>query len=207
MTLHVIEHPIASKILTDLRDERTQSSRFRELGKQLSYFLIIEATRSLRTKVKKIRTPLADYDGIDIDQSIVVIPILRAGLSMLQPAVELLQDVSIGYIGMERDETTAIARTYYCKLPKIEGRFVIVIDPMLATGHSAELALNAILEKNPAHVAMVSMLASPEGVRYLENSFPEIPIFTAAIDERLDDHKFIFPGLGDFGDRAYDTNL
>jgi uracil phosphoribosyltransferase len=206
MTLYVVEHPLVSKILTDLRDETTRASRFRELGKQLAYFLLIEATRGLKVKAKSIRTPLADFDGTELDQSVVVVPILRAGLSLLQPAVEILQDVSVGYIGMERDETTAETRTYYCKLPNLDGKFVIVIDPMLATGRSAELALEAVSKQNPDAVVMVSILASPEGVRHLENMFPSVPIFTAAIDERLDDSKFIVPGLGDFGDRAYDTD-
>ncbi|MDR2779342.1 MAG: uracil phosphoribosyltransferase [Puniceicoccales bacterium] len=206
MTLHVLGHPLANKILTDLRDKNTPAARFRELGKQLTYFLLIEATRGLKTKLKNVKTPLADFDGTDLDQSIVVVPILRAGLLMLQPAIDILQDVSIGYIGMERDETTALARKYYCKLPDLKDKFVIVIDPMLATGHSAELALETVSQQNPNDVVMVSMIASPEGIRHLENLFPDIPIYTAAVDERLDEHKFIFPGLGDFGDRAYDTN-
>ncbi|MDR2777136.1 MAG: uracil phosphoribosyltransferase [Puniceicoccales bacterium] len=206
MTLHVLGHPLANKILTDLRDKNTPATRFRELGKQLTYFLVIEATRRLKTKPKNIETPLANFDGTDLGQSIVVVPILRAGLIMLQPAIDILQDVSIGYIGMKRDETTALARTYYCKLPNLNGKFVVVIDPMLATGHSAELALETVLQQNPNGVVMVSMIAAPEGVRHLENLFPNIPIYTAAVDERLDERKFIFPGLGDFGDRAYDTN-
>jgi uracil phosphoribosyltransferase len=206
MTLHVLGHPLANKILTDLRDKNTPAARFRELGKQLTYFLLIEATRGLKTKLKNIETPLADFDGADLGQSIVVVPILRAGLIMLQPAIDILQDVSIGYIGMERDETTALARTYYCKLPNLNDKFVVVIDPMLATGHSAELALETVLQQNPSNVVMVSIIAAPEGIRHLENLFPDIPIYTAAVDERLDERKFIFPGLGDFGDRAYDTN-
>ncbi|MDR1433262.1 MAG: uracil phosphoribosyltransferase [Puniceicoccales bacterium] len=206
MALHIVEHPLASKILTDLRDETTGASRFRELGKQLTYFLIIEATRNLKTKPKNIRTPLADFDGADLGQSIVVVPILRAGLTMLQPALELLQDVSIGYIGMERDETSATARTYYCKLPRLRDKFVIVLDPMLATGNSAELALEAVMEQEPASAVMVSMIAAPEGIRRLENSFTNVPIYAAAVDERLDERRFIFPGFGDFGDRAYGTN-
>ncbi|MDR2737358.1 MAG: uracil phosphoribosyltransferase [Puniceicoccales bacterium] len=206
MVLNVVEHPLVSKILTDLRDETTHVSRFRELGRQLAYFLLIEATRGLKTKGKAIRTPLADFDGCDLAQSTVVVPILRAGLSMLQPAIDILQNVSVGYIGVERDETTAETRTYYCKLPDMEGKFVVVMDPMLATGHSAELALEEIIKRKPDKVVLVSVLASPEGIRHLENSFAEVPIFTAAIDERLDDSKFIVPGLGDFGDRAYNTN-
>jgi uracil phosphoribosyltransferase len=206
MTLHIVEHPLVSKILTDLRDENTQASRFRELGKQLTYFLLIEATREVKTRHRLIRTPLAEFDGTDLGESIVVVPILRSGLTMLQPAVEMLQDISVGYIGMERDETTAVANTYYCKLPDLQGKFVIIIDPMLATGHSAELALEAVTKQKPNKVVLVSMVVSPEGVRHLENLFTDVPIFTAAIDERLNSSKFIVPGLGDFGDRAYGTN-
>ena len=206
MVLHVIQHPLADKILTDLRDVGTGVSRFRELGKQLTYFLLVKATRTLKTKVKTVQTPLTSFDGSDIAQSVVIVPILRAGLSMLQPAMDLLQETAVGYIGLERDETTAIAGEYYCKLPDLKGKFVIIIDPMLATGHSAELALEKVLAHQPDEVVMVSMLASPEGVRHLENLFPEVPIFTAAVDERLDDNRYIFPGLGDFGDRAFGTN-
>ncbi|MDR3143959.1 MAG: uracil phosphoribosyltransferase [Puniceicoccales bacterium] len=206
MALHVVEHPLVSKILTDLRDENTPASRFRELGRQLSYFLLIEASRGLRTKPRAIRTPLADFDGTDLGQSIVVVPILRSGLLMLQPAMDILQDISIGYIGLERDETLAARTAYYCKLPDLKDKFVVVIDPMLATGRSAELALESVSKRKPDAVVMVSILASPEGIRLLENSFPNIPIYTAAVDERLNDSKFIVPGLGDFGDRAYNTN-
>jgi uracil phosphoribosyltransferase len=206
MALHVIEHPMVGKILTDLRDENTSAVRFRDLAKQLTYFLLIEATKELRTRQRTVKTPLATFDGVDLDQSVVLIPILRAGLTMLQPAMEILQDVSVGYMGMERDETTATANTYYCKLPPLGGKFVVVIDPMLATGHTAELALEAIMQHSPDRVVMVSMVAAPEGIRRLENSFTGVPIFTAAVDERLDQRKFIVPGLGDFGDRAYGTN-
>jgi uracil phosphoribosyltransferase len=125
---------------------------------------------------------------------------------MLKPAIDILQDVSIRYIGMERDETTAIARTDYCKLPSLKDRFVVVIHPMLATGHSAEFAWEAVLKREPGNVVMISMIASPEGIRHWEILFTDVPICTAAVDERLDEHKFIFPGLEDFGDRAYDTN-
>lgn len=190
----------------DLRDKNTPATRFRELGKQLTYFLLIEATRGLKTKPKNIETPRANFDDTDLGQSLVVVPILGAGLIMLQPAIDILQDVSIRYIGMERDETTALARTYCCKLPNLNNKFVVVVDPMLATGSLAELALETVLQQNPSDVVMVSIIAAPEGVRHLENLFPDIPIYTAAVDERLDEHKFVFPGLEDFGNRAYDTN-
>ncbi|MDR1401647.1 MAG: uracil phosphoribosyltransferase [Puniceicoccales bacterium] len=204
MALHLVEHPLAGKILTDLRDETTQTSQFRELGKRLAYLLLMEATRGLQTKQKKVKTPLASFNGTDLGQSIVVVPILRAGLAMLQPAVEMLQNVSIGYIGMERD-AAATARTYYCKLPNLKGKFVILLDPIIATGQSAEQALEMIAKQEPDGVVMVSMVVSPDGIRRLENSFPRIPIYAVAMDERLDEHKFVVPGLGDFGDRAYGT--
>jgi uracil phosphoribosyltransferase len=206
MTLHVLGHPPANKILTDLREKNTPVARFRELGKQLTYFLLIEATRGLKTKLKNIKTPLADFDDKDLDQSIIVVLILRAGLLMLQPVIDTLQDVARGYIGMECDETTALARTYYCKLRTLKSKFAVVIDPTLATGHSVELALEAVIQQNPDNVVMISMIVSSEGIRHLQNLFPDIPIYTAAVDERRDEHKLIFPGLGDFGDRTDDTN-
>ena len=205
MSLNIVKHPLVDKILTDLRDENTQDSRFRILGKQVTYFLLIEATKNLATKPRRIRTPLSDFDGIDLAQSIVIVPILRSGLAMLEPAIDLFQDASVGYIGLERNEKTAVAGTYYCKFPVMKDKFVMIVDPMLATGHSAELAIEAVLKTGPAHVVMVSIVAAPEGVKHLEKVYPNVPIYAAAIDEKLNDKKFIVPGLGDFGDRAYGT--
>ena len=205
MSLHVITHPIAQHFLTELRKKDTGSARFREVCKHLTTFLIAEATKSLKTKIVKVETPTALCSSTQLDEGIVIVPILRAGLCMLQAAMDLIPDVSVGYIGMQRDETTAIATSYYRKLPKLENKSVLILDPMMATGNSAEKAINYVLEKNPSRIAMVSIISAPEGVRRLENLFPEIPIYTVSVDERIDNRRFIIPGLGDFGDRAFDT--
>lgn len=203
MTLHVLEHPLVNKILTDLRDVTTPPTRFRELVHQLTYFLLIEATRPLNVKRKTIITPLTDFDGMDISDTIVAVPVLRAGMTMLSPAMEMLPNVTLGYIGVEGDLTTATARKFSHNLPEIAQKWVIVLDPMLATGESAEYALTEIFRKQPQHVAVLSVIASPEGVRRLENLFTDVPLFTGAIDERLDNGQFIVPGLGEFEERAF----
>lgn len=205
MSLNIITHPIAQHLLTELRKKETTAAQFREICKHLTTFLIAEATKSLKTKTIRIETPTAICDSTQLDDSTVIVPILRAGLCMLQTAIDLIPDVSIGYIGMHHDETSAIATSYYCKLPNLENKSVLILDPMLATGCSAEQAINYVLEKKPSNISMVSIICAPEGARRLENLFPEIPIFTVSVDERIDNRKFIIPGLGDFGDRAFDT--
>ena len=203
MTLHVLEHPLVHKILTDLRDITTPPTRFRELVHQLTYFLLIEATRPLNVKHKTIITPLTDFDGMDISDTIVAVPVLRAGMTMLSPAMEMLPNVTLGYISVEGDLTTSTARKFSHNLPEIAQKWVIVLDPMLATGESAEYALTEIFRQQPQHVAVLSVIASPEGVRRLENLFTDVPLFTGAIDERLDNGQFIVPGLGEFEKRAF----
>jgi uracil phosphoribosyltransferase len=140
-----------------------------------------------------------------LDQSLAVVPVLRAGLGMLEPAVELFPEVAVGYIGLERHEDTAIAKSYYCKLPDLRGKYTLCLDPMLATGGSASQALNLIKEKGADTCVMVCVVAAPEGVAKLEADHPSIRIITAGLDEGLNDRKYIVPGLGDFGDRLYAT--
>jgi uracil phosphoribosyltransferase len=134
-----------------------------------------------------------------------IVPVLRAGLGMVEPFLGLFPDVSVGYVGLERDHATAIARSYYCKLPPLDGRRVLVIDPMLATGGSAAQALDVVKSAGGADVALVCIVAAPEGVAFVEQRHPIVPIFTAALDRELNARKYILPGLGDFGDRLYGT--
>lgn len=205
MPLHVVDHPIVAHITTLLRDKATEPPRFRSLCSQISHFLIMEATRNLGRKSVEVETPIEACKGELLARSLVVVPILRAGLAMLQPALDIFSGVSVGYVGLERDETTAEARTYYCKLPELGGRDVLILDPMLATGGSARKALDQVSEQNPASVVMVSIVAAPEGVEYLSEAYPELSIYTAALDKRLNTQKYIVPGLGDFGDRLFGT--
>ncbi|MDA8528129.1 uracil phosphoribosyltransferase [Opitutaceae bacterium] len=202
---HVLQHPLASHVLTHLRDRTTKPATFRTLSHQIGLQLALEATKDLPTKEVAIETPLESMQAPVLAQSLVVVPILRAGLGMLQPYTDLFPSVSVGYVGMERDHDTAEARSYYCKLPPLEGRRVLCVDPMLATGGSAIQALNAIKEAGATDLRLVTIVSSPEGVAALESAHPDVPLVTAAIDRELNAQSYIMPGLGDFGDRLYGT--
>lgn len=205
MPLHVLQHPLASHVMTHLRDKTTRPATFRTLAYQIGQLLAIEATGDLATKDKAIETPLEPITGQVLARSLVVVPILRAGLGMMQPFLDMFPDVSVGYIGLERDHTTAVARSYYCKLPPLANTRVIVVDPMLATGGSAAQALTVVKQAGAKEVSFVCIVSSPEGVKTVQSAHPDVTIFTAALDRGLNDHKYILPGLGDFGDRLYGT--
>lgn len=204
--LTVLDHPLAAHVITHLRDRTTKPATFRTLSYQISLLLAIEATRRLGTEAKAIETPLEPVTGRVLGpEPLVVVPILRAGLGMVQPFVDLFPNVSVGYIGLERDHETAVARSYYCKLPPLAGRQVFLVDPMLATGGSAAKAIEVVQSHGATDIGLVSIVSSPEGVAEVQGHFPNIPIFTAALDRELDARKYILPGLGDFGDRLYGT--
>lgn len=203
--LTVLNHPLADHALTHLRDRTTKPAAFRALAHQVGLMLALEATRDLPTKPHAVNTPLEPHTGKLLSQPLVVVPILRAGLGMVQPYLDLFPDVSVGYVGLERDHDTARARSYYCKLPPLEGKRVICVDPMLATGGSAAMALDLLRQSGAKDLSLVVIVASPEGVATVEKSHPEVPIFTAALDRELNDKKYILPGLGDFGDRLFGT--
>jgi uracil phosphoribosyltransferase len=204
--IQLLQHPLAAHILTHLRDRTTKPATFRTLSYQLSLLLAIDATRDLATEEKAIETPLEPTTGrVLAHQPLVVVPILRAGLSMLQPFLDVFPDVSVGYIGLERHHETAEAHSYYCKLPQLKDRQVVVIDPMLATGGSAVQAFNQVKEHGGVAAKFVCIVASPEGVAAMEKAHPDVAIHTAALDRALDAKKYIRPGLGDFGDRLYAT--
>lgn len=206
MSLHVLDHPLAAHIITHLRDKTTKPATFRTLAYQISMLLAIEATSDIETETKEIETPLERMTGrVLAHETLVVIPILRAGLGMVQPFSDIFPDVSVGYIGLERDHETAIARSYYCKLPPMHKRHVFIVDPMLATGGSAVQALNIVKQQGGVDPTLVCIVAAPEGVAEVEKHHPETPIHTAALDRELNARKYILPGLGDFGDRLYGT--
>lgn len=206
MPLHVLDHPLAAHLITHLRDRTTKPATFRTLAYHLSLLLAIEATRDLETEEKAIETPLeAIASRVLARQPLVVVPILRAGLGMVQPFTDFFPDVSVGYVGLERDHETARARSYYCKLPPLRGRHAIVVDPMLATGGSAVQALSVVKEQGPVDVRLICIVAAPEGVAEVEHHHPGTVIHTAALDRALNAQKYILPGLGDFGDRLYGT--
>ncbi len=205
MSLQIIQHPASVHYINKLRDKRTSHQSFRRYCDLATTFLAIEATRDLQCRAVDIDTPLEQMAGQVIDESLVVVAILRAGAGMIDSIVHLLPEVSVGYIGLERDETTAEARRYYCKFPEIKGKRVLVVDPMLATGGSAEQALEAVYEAGAQRADFLCIVAAPEGVARLESRFPGLRIFAAALDRELDENKYIRPGLGDFGDRLYGT--
>ncbi|HTO03793.1 MAG TPA: uracil phosphoribosyltransferase [Opitutus sp.] len=205
--LHLLDHPLASHVITHLRDKTTKPATFRTLCYQISLLLAIEATRDLATEDKIVESPIERVIGrVLTRRSLVVVPILRAGLGMVQPFLDTFPDVSVGYIGLERDHTTAVARNYYCKVPPLNERSrVLIVDPMLATGGSAIQAITALRARDATNITLLSIVSAPEGVAAVEKAFPGLPIFTAALDRELNAHKYIVPGLGDFGDRLYGT--
>jgi uracil phosphoribosyltransferase len=205
MPLHVLSHPLGTHVLTHLRDRTTKPALFRTLSYQISLLLALEATRDLATEEKKIETPMEPMTGRVLARPLAVVPILRAGLGMVQPFQDVFPDVSIGYVGLERDHTTAIARSYYCKLPPLDGKRVVVVDPMLASGGSAAQAIDVVKSAGAKDIVFVCIVASPEGVARMEQAHPEVPVHTGALDRELNARKYILPGLGDFGDRLYGT--
>lgn len=205
MDLHVCEHPLSRHLLTQLRDVNTSPERFRRLSRLLSNLLLLDATRDLELREIEVTTPLEKMMDATLDQGLAVVPVLRAGLSMLESALTLFPDVAVGYVGLERNENTAVAHSYYCKLPKLEGRLTLCLDPMLATGGSAAQAIHVLKASGAERIKMVSVISAPEGVARLQKEHPDVPIYTAALDRELSPQSYIMPGLGDFGDRLYGT--
>jgi uracil phosphoribosyltransferase len=204
--LRVLEHPLADHIVTHLRDKTTKPATFRTLAYQLTLMLAIDATRDLATEPKAVETPLEPASGrVLAHQPIVVVAILRAGVAMVQPFLDIFPDVSVGYVGLERDHATAVARSYYCKLPPLAGRRVFLVDPMLATGGSAAQAIEVAKRNGAVSPRLVSIIAAPEGVAEVTRHHPDASIHVGVLDRTLSARKYILPGLGDFGDRLYGT--
>jgi uracil phosphoribosyltransferase len=203
--LHLLQHPLADHALTHLRDRTTKPATFRTLSHQLGLMLALEATRDLPQRSHAVNTPLEPHTGKILAEPLVVVPILRAGIGMVQPYLDLFPDVSVGYVGLERDHATAQARSYYCKLPPLAGKRVLCVDPMLATGGSAVMALDLLKKEGAVDLALVVIVAAPEGVAAVHAAHPGLPIFAATLDRELSDKKYILPGLGDFGDRLFGT--
>jgi uracil phosphoribosyltransferase len=205
MPLTVSRHPLVADSLAGLRDKRTDPEEFRVLARNVITMLLYEATADLPVRQGTVETPLQEADVSMVANEVVAIPVLRAGLGLLAPVLELLPRVSVGYIGLERDEDTAVARIYYNKLPKLEGKVPLLLDPMLATGGSAAQALDLIKEAGGVKPRFICVVAAPEGVKVVEDRHPEVHIYAAALDEGLNSKAYIVPGLGDFGDRLFGT--
>ena len=204
VSVNVVAHPLAEHLLVQLRAQDTPPPVFRTLAKRLALALALEAIRDLPTSEVTVRTPLETTTGRVLGD-LVAVPILRAGLGMLEAVTELFPEVAVGYIGLERDEASLKPQSYYRKLPSVRGRHVLVLDPMLATGGSGSAATAAVKEGDPASIRFVCVVAAPEGIGRMQTDHPDVPIFTAAIDRQLNDHGYILPGLCDFGDRLFGT--
>jgi uracil phosphoribosyltransferase len=204
--VHLVEHPLVQDALVSLRDAATPPEVFRRMAVRISLLLAAEATKDLPAAQVTITTPLARADGRRVSADVVVVPVLRAGLGMLDAVLELIPMARVGHIGLQRDEITAVASQYYAKLPReLEHSVVLMIDPMLATGGSAVAALDLLGRAGARDIRMICIVAAPEGVSLVERRHPGVRIYTPAIDRELNEHKFIVPGLGDFGDRLYGT--
>ena len=202
----VIAHPLVQHNLTRLRDKRTQSQEFRRLLGEIAALMLYEATRDFAVRSVSVQTPLSSAQGFRLEREVALVPVLRAGLGMLDSILQLIPHARVGFIGLRREETTLRAQFYHKSLPKNLGRFeVILIDPMLATGGSAVAALDLLVEQGAKRIRLVNLVAAPEGIRRVQKSYPRVPIFTAAIDRRLDEKGYIVPGLGDAGDRLFGT--
>lgn len=190
----------------ELRDARTEPPAFRRAANRISVLLAAEALKDVPSGPASVVTPLGPAEGRVVRTDVVVVPVLRAGLGMLDAVLELLPAARVGHIGLQRDEATAIASKYYTKLPKnLDDSYVLMIDPMLATGGSAVAAIDLIKAAGARAIHLVCIVAAPDGVALVEQRHPEVDIYTPAVDKELNAHKYIVPGLGDFGDRLYGT--
>lgn len=209
MRIHVADHPLVAHKLTTLRDERTDSPTFRRLADELVTLLAYEATRDVRTEPVDITTPVTATTGVRLTHPRpLVVPILRAGLGMLEGMVRLLPTAEVGFLGMIRDENTLQPSTYATRMPEdLSGRQVYALDPMLATGGTLIAGIKELISRGADDVTAICLLAAPEGVGLMERELAGTPVtvVTAAVDERLNEHGFIVPGLGDAGDRMYGT--
>src|SRR5262252_4177710 len=206
MPLHIVSHPLVHDALAQLRDKQTPADTFRRVATRISVLLGAEALRDVPTATSTVVTPLGPAEARRVASDVVVVPVLRAGLGMLDAVLELVPSARVGYIGLQRDEQTAIASRYYSKLPHgLKDSYVLMIDPMLATGGSASAALELLRQAGASRIRIVCIVAAPEGVEVVEREHPDVEIYTPVVDSHLNAQKYIVPGLGDFGDRLYGT--
>ncbi len=206
--LHVLDHPLIVHKLTHMRDRRTSTQVFRQLLKEIALLMGYEVTRELPMVMKYVETPVAPAEApVIAGKKVAVVPILRAGVGMADGLLELMPSARVGHIGMYRDPETKRPVQYLCKLPEPEGRIFIVVDPMLATGYSAAAAVD-LLNRNgvaDASIRFLALVAAPEGIEVFHGAHPDVPVYVAGLDERLNEKAYIVPGLGDAGDRLYGT--
>jgi uracil phosphoribosyltransferase len=204
--LHLVRHPLVHDALATLRDTSTTPAQFRQTAQRISVVLVTEATRDVPSTTGTVTTPPGPAEAHRVSGDVVVVPVLRAGLGMLDAVLALIPSARVGHIGLQRDEMTAVASKYYSKLPgDLSRSYVLMIDPMLATGGSAVSALDLLRTAGATNVRLVCIVAAPEGIALVERHHPDVHIYTPVVDSGLNEHKFIVPGLGDFGDRLYGT--
>ncbi len=205
--VHVVAHPLILHKLTLMRRKQTSTSEFRRLLREISGLLAYEVTRDMPVTLEPIETPLTTMQAPTISgKKIVIVSVLRAGTGMLDGMLDLIPSARVGHIGLYRDPKTLQAVEYFFKVPReMSDRDAIIVDPMLATGNSAAAAVTRLKRAGPRSVKLVCLLAAPEGIRRLHQEHPDVPVYTPAVDERLNEHGYILPGLGDAGDRIYGT--
>ncbi|HMA59923.1 MAG TPA: uracil phosphoribosyltransferase [Halanaerobiales bacterium] len=203
----LIEHPLIQHKLTLIRDKTTGPKEFRELVDEVSTLMVYEVTRDLPLEDVEVETPICKGTFKMIEgKKLGIVPILRAGLGMLNGVLQLIPTAKVGHVGLYRDPDTLEPVEYYCKLPTdVTERDLLVVDPMLATGGSACAAIDFVKDRDPRNIKLVVLIAAPEGIERVQKEHPDVDIYTAAIDEKLNDHAYIVPGLGDAGDRLYGT--
>ena len=204
--LHVVQHPLIEDCISHLRDRHTDVADFRRYSRLLTQLLCFEATRDLTLESAEVDTPLERTATQRLADKVVLVPVLRSGLAMLETVGSLFPNARVGFVGLERDEETAVARGYYRKLPgNLEDSRVMILEPMLATGGSACATLDLLTEAGARDLRLVSVVAAPEGVAEVQRRFPHTAVYAAVVDRALNARKFIVPGLGDFGDRYFGT--
>lgn len=207
MSLTILNHALIKHKLTIMRDKNTSTYIFKQNLDEIAKLMAFEVTRNIPLKDKEIETPICKMIGKEMDKQIILVPILRAGIGLVDGFRDIIPTAKIGHIGMERDEETLIPREYYAKFPKgIEDSVVIVVDPMLATGGSANMAIENIKQRGAKNIRLVCLVGAPEGVAAIQKEHPDVDIMLAALDEKLNENGYIVPGLGDAGDRLFGTD-
>ena len=205
--VHIMNHPLVAHKLTIMRDKNTSVKDFRELVSEIGMLITYEATRDLPLTTKHIETPICGMDAPTLaGRKFVVVPILRAGLGLVDGVLRMVPSARVGHIGMYRDEETLEPHPYFCKMPKdIAERDIMIVDPMLATGGSAVAAIDFLKKHGCRNIIMMNIIGCPEGIKAVQEAHPDVEIFLAAVDEKLNEHAYIVPGLGDAGDRIFGT--
>lgn len=206
MAFHLVTHPVAQDALRSLRDHTTLPSHFRRLAHRLGLLVAAEATKDIPTASVPVQTPLETTGGLAVSGDVVVVAVLRAGLCLVDPVLDLLPKARVGHIGLRRNEETARASCYSVHLPeRLADSLILLVDPMLATGGSAVMAIDILKDAGARHIRLLCVVVAPEGLAIVERAHPDVDIYSPALDRELNDKKYILPGLGDFGDRLYGT--